>query len=122
MFTSKNGFAVFCCMRKKSFLFHSSRRRFVQPDPRNWLVPDLVTMLIEPLDCRPFSAVVAARDDVHFTDRVDVRGDVRRAVAAFFADRHAVNRRVLVERVAAVDAQAAARVPLRVVAAGVSSP
>ncbi len=63
--------------------------------------------------------VVAARDHVHFTNRVDVRGHVRRARAAFFADRHAVNRGVLVERVAPVDAQVAARVPLRVVAAGV---
>src|SRR5262245_35141487 len=44
MFTSKNGFAVFDWMRKKSFLFHSSRRRFVHAEARIWLVPDLVVI------------------------------------------------------------------------------
>ena len=63
---------------------------------------------------------VAAADDVDFRDRVDVRGDVRRAVAPLFADRNAVNRRVLVERVAAVDAQVAARGPVREVARALS--
>ena len=48
---------------------------------------------------------VAVGDDGDFANRIEVRRDVRRAIAAFFADRHAVNRRVLVERRAAVDAR-----------------
>ena len=75
--------------------------------------------LHEPRRLPAMLGVVAARDHVHFTNRVDVRRHIRRARAAFFADRHAVNRRVLVQRVAPVDAQVAARVPLRVVAARV---
>ena len=40
---------------------------------------------------------VAVGDDGDFADRIEVRRHVRRAIAAFFADRHTVNRRVLVE-------------------------
>ena len=40
---------------------------------------------------------VAVGDDGDFANRIEVRRDVRRAIAAFFPDRDAVNRRVLVE-------------------------
>src|SRR5690606_32338423 len=70
----------------------------------------------------PVLGVVAARDDVDLADGVDVRGDVGRARTALFTDTEAVDRRVLVLRVAAADAQVGAPVPPPVVAATALAP